>query len=212
FRSSYEHTDPALVGNETRVVVSELSGRRNVHMRAEALGLDLPGRERQVLQRITDLEGTGCQGQAADGPSAILARRSPAAYEPPFELLDYTASVSREADDHPHAQARVRVRIGSEVMETEAEAEGPVEALDRAIRSALLPHYPELHEVHLVDYKVRVIDTHLGTAAKPRVLMESARGEDRWSTVGCSENVIEASWQALWDSLELPLARSRNGR
>lgn len=211
FRSSYEHIDPALVGNETRVVVSELSGRKNVHMRAEALGLDLQGRERQVLQRIKDLESTGFQFEAADGSFEMLVRRSTPGYEPPFELLDYTASVSREADDHPHAKARVRVRVGSEVMETEAEAEGPVEALDRAIRSALLPHYPELSEVHLVDYKVRVIDTHLGTAAKPRVLMESARGEDRWSTVGCSENVIEASWQALWDSLELPLARSRNG-
>lgn len=211
FRSSYEHTDPVLVGNETRVVVSELSGRRNVHMRAEALGLDLQGRERQVLQRIKELESTGFQFEAADGSFEMLVRRSTPGYEPPFVLLDYTAAVSREADDSPMATARVRVRIGAEVVETEAQAEGPVEALDRAIRSALLPHYPELNEVHLADYKVRVIDTHLGTAAKPRVLMESARGEDRWSTVGCSENVIEASWQALWDSLELPLARSRNG-
>lgn len=211
FRGSYEHVDPALIGNETRVVVSELSGRKNVHMRAEALGLDLQGRERQVLQRIKELESTGFQFEAADGSFEMLVRRSTPGYEPPFELLDYTASTSREADDRPHAKARVRVRIGSEVMEMEADAEGPVEALDRAIRRALLPHYPELSEVHLVDYKVRVIDTHLGTAAKPRVLMESARGEDRWSTVGCSENVIEASWQALWDSLELPLARSRNG-
>ena len=211
FRSSYEHIDPAQVGNETRVVVSELSGRKNVHMRAEALGLDLQGREREVLQRIKDLESTGFQFEAADGSFEMLVRRSAPDYEPPFELLDYAASVSREADDSPRATARVRVQIGTEAVETEADAEGPVEALDRAIRSALLPHYPELNEVHLADYKVRVIDTHLGTAAKPRVLMESARGEDRWSTVGCSENVIEASWQALWDSLELPLARSRNG-
>jgi len=94
-------------------------------------------------------------------------------------------------------------------MHTAAEGAGPVNALDQAIRKALLPHYPELTDVHLVDYKVRIVDEHLGTAAKPRVLIESARGEERWSTVGCSENIIEASWQALWDSLELPLLRAR---
>ncbi|MEX2581926.1 MAG: alpha-isopropylmalate synthase regulatory domain-containing protein, partial [Gemmatimonadota bacterium] len=98
------------------------------------------------------------------------------------------------------------------VMQTAADGEGPVNALDSAIRKALLAYYPELSDVHVVDYKVRIIDTHMGSAAKPRVLMESARGEERWSTVGCSENVIEASWQALWDSLELPLVRDREAR
>jgi len=95
------------------------------------------------------------------------------------------------------------------VMHTAAEGAGPVNALDRAIRKALLPHYPELADVQLVDYKVRIVDEHLGTAARPRVLIESACGEERWSTVGCSENIIEASFMALWDSLELPLARRR---
>jgi 2-isopropylmalate synthase len=104
----------------------------------------------------------------------------------------------------------VRVRVGDDVLHTAADADGPVHALDRAIRKALLVYYPELSEVHLVDYKVRVIDTQMGAAAKPRVLMESARGDEHWSTVGCSENIIEASWQALWDSLELPLLRDRD--
>ena len=106
------------------------------------------------------------------------------------------------------AQAIVRLRVGDEVMHTAAEGDGPVNALDRALRKALVPHYPELDQVRLVDYKVRIVDEHLGTAARPRVILESARGTERWSTVGCSENIIEASWLALWDSLELPLLRN----
>jgi 2-isopropylmalate synthase len=212
FRASYEHIDPTLVGNETRVVVSELAGRKNVRMRGEALGLDLDGRERAVLQQIKELEANGFQFEAADGSFELLVRRSAPDYRPPFELLDYTTIVSRQADSAPRVQAMARLRVGDEVMHTAADAEGPVHALDSAIRKALLPYYPELAEVHLVDFKVRIIDTHRGSAAKPRVLIESARGDERWSTVGCSENIIEASWQALWDSLELPLLRDRDVR
>jgi len=109
------------------------------------------------------------------------------------------------------AQATVKLRVGPEVVHTAAEGAGPVNALDCAVRKGLLPHYPELADVHLVDYKVRIVDEHLGTAAKPRVVLESARGSERWSTVGCSENILEASWQALRDSLELPLLRAAEG-
>src|SRR5690606_10819639 len=116
----------------------------------------------------------------------------------------------RQVTVAPGTQAMVRLRGGDVVMHTAAGAEGPVHALDRAIRKALVPYYPRLGEVHLVDFKVRIIDTHMGSAAKPRVLIESARGDEHWSTVGCSENIIEASWQALWDSLELPLLRDRD--
>ncbi|HEY8106453.1 MAG TPA: alpha-isopropylmalate synthase regulatory domain-containing protein, partial [Gemmatimonadales bacterium] len=105
-------------------------------------------------------------------------------------------------------QATVKLRVGEEIMHTAAEGAGPVNALDKALRKALVPHYPELDDVRLVDYKVRIVDEHLGTAARPRVIVESARGTERWSTVGCSENIIEASWLALWDSLELPLLRN----
>ncbi|MEX2571176.1 MAG: citramalate synthase [Gemmatimonadota bacterium] len=210
FRSSYEHVEPALVGNETRVVVSELAGRKNVRMRAEALGLDLEGRERSLLQHIKELESNGFQFEAADGSFEMLVRRSSPDYEAPFELLDYTTLVSKQGAGQPRVQAMVRLRVGGQVMHTAADADGPVHALDRAIRKALLEYYPELAEVHLVDYKVRIIDTHMGSAAKPRVLVETARGDERWSTVGCSENIIEASWQALWDSLELPLLRDRD--
>lgn len=204
---SYQHIDPELVGNELRVVVSELAGRGNVRMRAEALGLMLNGNERAVLQRIKELESGGFQFEAAEGSFEMLVRRASPDYVAPFELLDFTVIVEKRGNNQVMSQATVKLRVGSEVMHTAAEGEGPVNALDKAIRKALLPHYPELAEVHLVDYKVRIVDEHLGTAAKPRVLIESARGEERWSTVGCSENIIEASWQALWDSLELPLLR-----
>ena len=178
-------------------------------MRAEALGLTLNGNERAVLQRIKELESDGFQFEAAEGSFEMLVRRASADYQAPFELMDFTVIVEKRGSNSVMSQATVKLRVGDEVMHTAAEGEGPVNALDQAIRKALLPHYPDLAEVRLVDYKVRIVDEHLGTAAKPRVLIESARGEERWSTVGCSENIIEASWQALWDSLELPLLRSR---
>ncbi len=206
---SYQHIDPELVGNQMRIVVSELSGRGNVRMRAQELGLDLNGNERVVLQRIKELENQGFQFEAAEGSFEMLVRRAAPDYEPPFELLDFTVVVSKHGANDMISQAMVKLKVGDEVMHTAAEGAGPVNALDRAIRKALLPHYPELADVQLADYKVRIVDEHLGTAAKPRVLIESARGEERWSTVGCSENIIEASFMALWDSLELPLARRR---
>jgi 2-isopropylmalate synthase len=208
---SYEHIDPALVGNRTRVVVSELAGRRNVRMRAEALGLELQERERAVLQRIKELENRGFQFEAADGSFEMLVRRSSPDYVPPFELQDFTVIAVQEGNaETSRVQAIVKIRVGDQVMHTAAEGGGPVDALDAAIRKALLPHYPRLAEVHLVDYKVRIVDAHRGTAARPRVLIESGRGDERWSTVGCSENIIQASWQALSDSFELPLLRERD--
>jgi 2-isopropylmalate synthase len=208
--SSYEHVDPAAVGNETRVVVSELAGRKNVRMRAEALGLELSGRELSVLQRVKELENQGFQFEAADGSFEMPVRRTAPDYHPPFELLDFTVIVSKSGIENSRVQATTKLRVHDEVMHTAAEGDGPVNALDAAIRKALIPHYPQLADVHLVDYKVRIVDAHRGTAAKPRVVIESGRGDERWSTVGCSENVIEASWQALWDSLELPLLRDRD--
>jgi 2-isopropylmalate synthase len=206
---SYQHIDPTLVGNEMRVVVSELSGRVNVKMRARALGLELNGSEREVLKQIKDLENQGFQFEAAEGSFEMLMRRAAPGYDPPFELLDFTVLIEKRGANGVLAQATVKLKVGEEVVHTAAEGAGPVNALDRAIRKALLPHYPELAGVHLVDYKVRIVDEHLGTAARPRVVIESACGEERWSTVGCSENIITASWLALWDSLELPLLRWR---
>src|SRR5256884_7438458 len=201
---SYQHIDPALGGDEMRVVVSELSGRQNVRLRADALGLAAGG---DVLQQVKTLEHVGHQFEAADGSFEMLVRRSAPDYRPPFELLGFTVIVEGRSGGDTTAQAMVQLRVDGEVIHTAAEGAGPVNALDCAVRKALLPRYPELADVHLVDYKVRIVDEHLGTAARPRVVVESAREAERWSTMGCSENIIEASWQALRDALELPLAR-----
>jgi 2-isopropylmalate synthase len=206
---SYQHVDPAAVGNEMRVVVSEVAGRRNVRLRAEALGLAAGDAEGSVLQRIKELELQGFQFEAAEGSFEMLLRRSAKGYRAPFELDDFTVIVEKRGGGGSRAQATVRIRVAGEMMLTAADGDGPVNALDRAVRKALLPHYPALAEVHLVDYKVRIVDEHLGTGARPRVVIESARGAERWSTVGCSENIIEASWLALCDGLELPLLRDR---
>jgi 2-isopropylmalate synthase len=204
---SYQHVDPAAVGNEMRVVVSEVAGRRNVRLRAAALGLAADEAEGSVLQRIKELEHQGFQFEAAEGSFEMLVRRATPGYQAPFELEDFTVIVEKRGGGGSRAQATVRIRVGAERMLTAADGDGPVNALDRAVRKALLPHYPSLAEVHLVDYKVRIVDEHLGTGARPRVIIESARGAERWSTVGCSENIIEASWMALCDGLELPLLR-----
>jgi 2-isopropylmalate synthase len=205
--ASYQHVDPELVGNEMRVVVSEVAGRRNVRLRAQALGVDHGADEGQVLQRIKELEHRGFQFEAAEGSFEMLIRRAAPGYRAPFELLDFTVIVEKRGGQGVQAQATVKLRVGDEIMHTAAEGAGPVNALDRALRKALLPFYPTLADVQLVDYKVRIVDEHLGTGARPRVIVESARGAERWSTVGCSENIIEASWLALWDALELPLHR-----
>ncbi len=205
---SYQHVDPAAVGNASRVVVSEVAGRRNVSLRARELGLPTAGEE-EVLRRIKELEHRGFQFEAAEGSFEMLVRRAAPGYRAPFALEDFTVIVEkRGGNGGARAQATVKLRVRDEVMHTAAEGEGPVSALDRAVRKALLPHYPGLAEVHLVDYKVRIVDEHLGTGARPRVVIESARGAERWSTVGCSENIIEASWLALCDALELALLRS----
>jgi 2-isopropylmalate synthase len=206
---SYQHIEPTLVGNELRVVVSELSGRGNIRMRAEQMGLKLNGNEQAVVKRIKELENKGFQFEAADGSFEMLIRRSNPDYTPPFELLDFTVIVEKRGNNTIYTQATARVQVGGEVVLTASDGEGPVNALDCAIRKALVPHYPQLEEVKLVDYKVRIIDEHRGTAAVPRVMIESACGDERWITVGASQNIIEASWQALWDSLELPLIRER---
>ena len=209
---SYQHVDPAAVGNEMRVVVSEVAGRRNVRLRAEALGLAADEAEGSVLRRIKELELQGFQFEAAEGSFEMLLRRAAQGYEAPFELDDFTVIVEKRGGGGSRAQATVRIRVAGEMVLTAADGDGPVNALDRAVRKALLPHYPALADVHLVDYKVRIVDEHLGTGARPRVVIESARGAERWSTVGCSENIIEASWLALCDGLELPLLRDREAR
>jgi 2-isopropylmalate synthase len=209
---SYQHIDPQLVGNQRRVVVSELSGRGNVRMRAGELGVKVNGNEKVVLQKIKELENLGFQYEAAEGSFELLVRRSDPGYSAPFEMLDAMVVVEQRRGLPMLAEATVKLRVGDEIVHTAAEGNGPVNALDKAMRKALVPFYPELANVHLVDYKVRILDEQSATAAITRVLIEAARGDERWSTVGCSANIIEASWQALVDSLELPLLRAQDAQ
>ena len=206
---SYEHISPESVGNRRKVVVSELSGRGNVRLRAGEMGVDATGSERELVGRIKELENEGYQFEAADGSFELLVRRAKADYIPPFEVLDVVVLSERRRGNSMFAEATVKVKIGVEVVHTVAEGSGPVHALDGAFHKALNIAFPLLRDVHLVDYKVRILDPEAATGAKTRVLIEAARGEERWSTIGVSPNIIEASATALADALELPLARAR---
>jgi 2-isopropylmalate synthase len=209
--ASYEHIPPERVGNLRKVVVSELSGRVNVRVRAAEMGLDAQGTEPAVLARVKELESKGYQFEAAEGSFELLVRRSQAGYVRPFEILDVVVIAERRGGEgEMFAEATVKVRVGEQVVHEVAEGDGPVHALDRALRKALEPLYPGLGDVRLADYKVRILDPESATAAKTRVLIEGAREEERWSTIGVSQNIIEASCEALADSLELYLARARD--
>ena len=207
---SYQHVAPELVGNETRVLVSELSGRSNIAYKLAELGLDgQVGDEeiRRLSQRIKELESQGFQFEGAEGSFELLVRRNRPGYRPPFEVLDFLVLVEKRSHGDILAEAVVKAQVDSEIMHTAAEGDGPVNALDNAMRKALLRFYPELDGVHLTDYKVRIVDEKAATAALTRVLIDASDGEHSWATIGCSVNIIEASFQALIDSLELPLLR-----
>ena len=209
---SYQHIDPSQVGNRPRVLVSELSGKRNILYKAKELGLDLPlqGKEIQkLLEQVKLLESRGFQYENAEASFELLLHRAKPDYKPPFELVDFMVVVEKRR--RPPAQknleemlseAVVKVRVGDEVMHTAAEGNGPVNALDQALRKALLRFYPSLAQVRLVDYKVRILEESVGTGSQVRVLIESSDGVGEWRTVGGSTNIIEASWLALADSLE----------
>jgi 2-isopropylmalate synthase len=207
--SSYEHIPPERVGNRRKVVVSELAGRGNIRMRAQELGLEVRGNERDLVNRIKELENQGYQFEAAEGSFELLVRRADPAYVKPFELIDVISLAEQRQGREMLAEAIIKVRVNGEVVHTAAEGDGPVHALDRALRKALVPSFPALADVVLTDYKVRILDPESHTDAKTRVLLEAAIGEERWSTIGVSQNIIEASWEALADSFELHLLRTR---
>ncbi|HKZ50897.1 MAG TPA: citramalate synthase [Dehalococcoidia bacterium] len=213
YEDAYQHIDPALVGNEPRVLVSELAGQRNVGAKLKELGVDLrltAEQARHIVERVKLMESEGYQYEGAEASFELLVRRTLAGYEPPFVLEDFIVLERR----HPAGEAReilseamAKVRVGDEVIHTAAEGNGPVNALDGAVRKALLEFYPSLEAVKLADYKVRIIDSGAGTGASVRVLIECTDGEKRWTTVGASTDIIEASWLALADSLEWWLTR-----
>ena len=213
---TYEHINPDLVGNHRRVRVSELWGLSNIFSKAQELGLNLKQgspQARELIQQIKDLEHRGYQYEAADASLELLLRRALGQSHEFFALEKLQIHVDKRPDDGEaiNTEATIKLRVGDQVMHTAAEGNGPVAALDNALRKALEGFYPCLGEMHLVDYKVRVLDGKDGTYSTVRVLIESSDNQDVWSTVGVSENIIEASWQALADSMNYALLKSEIG-
>ena len=207
--ASYQHVDPALVGNTMRVLVSELSGRANVLSKAEEMGEKLgAGAESEAVQLIKEAEARGMSYEGAEASVALLLRRQKEDYVPVFSIVDYKAEVGRRLGTQTFAEATVKVRIGDDVMHTVAEGNGPVAALDAALRKAITPLYPSIEEIHLTDYKVRILDSVSGTEAITRVLIDFSDEHGSWSTVGASPNIIEASLDAVVDGIEWGLGRS----
>lgn len=206
--SSYEHIDPSLVGNERRILVSELSGKSNIAEKLGEYGLEQDQELlAKVLERVQDLENEGYQFEAAEASFVLLVEKLAGRFAPQFERLRYRVSVAGRMQGEPVTEASVKVRIGEALEHTVSEGDGPVNALDGALRKALEPHFPRLKEMDLVDYKVRVINARAGTAARVRVVIESKDLDTMWGTVGVSENVIEASWLALIDAFDHKLAK-----
>ncbi len=216
---SYQHADPTQVGNRQRVVVSELSGRRNIIYKARELGIDLPSqgeKTQELLEQIKRLESRGFQYENAEASLELLLHRAKPDYQPPFALVDFMVVVetrrrqpTQRSQEETLAEAIIKVRVGTEIIHTAAEGNGPVNALDQALRKTLLQFYPSLAAVKLVDYKVRILEESIGTESQVRVLIESSDGVQAWTTVGSSTNIIEASWLALADSLEYWLVKEK---
>jgi 2-isopropylmalate synthase len=207
---AYEHIDPALVGNQTRVVVSELSGRGNVLAKAEEFDVELEaGAESAVLRGLKEREARGFAFEAAEASVALMMRRESPSYVAPFQLIDYKIIVGQREREEAFSEATIKLRVRGEVVHTAAEGRGPVGALDAALRKALVAAYPLVNGIRLEDYKVRILDSMHGTDAIVRVMIDSSYGETRWSTVGASSNVLEASWLALADGIEYGLGEIR---
>ena len=204
--SSYQHIDPTLVGNQRKTVISELSGRGNVLEKADQFGLSVSSAQaRDVLNQIKALEAKGFSFEGAEASVSMMLQRMQADYVPPFELIDFTVTVEHRQGRGILAEATVKVRVGDKIMHTAAEGSGPVGALDTALRKALIDIYPQIANIRLDDYKVRILDSDSGTDASVRVLIDTKNGSQRWSTIGASTNIIEASWHAIADSFEYAL-------
>jgi 2-isopropylmalate synthase len=206
---SYEHLPPESVGNQRRILVSELSGRSNIIAKTEKFRISEDGDLMlRILNAVQDLEAAGYQFEAAEASFDLLVLKQMGQFQAGFELDHYRVNIVNQQRD-PMIEAVIKLKTGDEIQHVVGEGDGPVNALDSALRKALLPVYPELAEMSLVDYRVRVINSTEGTAARVRVVIESRDGESVWTTVGVSENIIEASWIALVDAVEYKIHRNR---
>ncbi len=212
---AYEHMEPALVGNQRRVLVSDLSGKSNVEYKAKELGVELGGNgydSKKIVSEIKQLEQQGYQFDVAEGSFKILMEKFTDQFEPLFRLESFRVTIEKDKDGPCSSQATIKISVGENQEITAAEGYGPVSALDNALRKALDKFFPDLDTMRLVDFKVRVIDGGRGTAAKVRVFIESRDQDQIWSTIGVSEDIIEASWQALADSFQFKLANEKRIR
>ena len=209
---TYEHIEPELVGNRRRFLISELAGKTPIILKAKEIELDLDKKSpeaKNILKLLKDMELKGYQFETADASFELFMKRALKKYEDFFKLEGFKVIVEKRADNRVFSEATIRVRVNNKECYTAAEGDGPVNALDTAIRKALNEFYPNLAKMHLSDFKVRVLDAKAGTAAKVRVLIESQDEHDAWTTVGVHENIIEASWQALVDSIEYKLLKDK---
>ena len=208
-RLTYEHIDPESVGNRQRILISDLSGKSNIIFKAKEFGIDVDGDDpkiRKILKNLKYLENLGYQYEGAEGSFELLMHDALGDKETFFDFVGFRVIVEkRQEDEEPISEATVKIRVNGVLEVTAAEGTGPVDALNKAIQKALVKFYPELEEVNLFDYKVRILDEKKGTRSKIRVLIESGDHHSKWGTVGVSENIIEASWQALIDSIEYKL-------
>ena len=209
---TYEHIDPSLVGNRRRILVSDLSGRATIKQKAEEFGLKLSKNDpvaMEVLEELKELENQGFQFEAAEASFELLVNKTMGKTKKYFELVGFRVIDQKQSEGKdPVAEATIQIRVGGQLEHTAAIGNGPVNALDKALRKSLEKFYPELKNVELVDYKVRVLPGLAGTGAKVRVLIESTDGLDSWGTVGVSHDIIEASWQALVDSINYKMYKT----
>ena len=210
---SYEHVSPEAVGNSRRIIISELSGASNLLVKSEKLAL-LKDKTlvRKILRQVQDLENEGYQFETAEASFDLIVRRHLGRYRKFFELDHYRTVILKSNDIEPVTEAIVKIKVNDKMEHHVAEGDGPVNALDAALRKAIEPHYPTIKEMQLVDYRVRVVNPKAATAAKVRVVIESRDPHQHWGTIGVSENIIDASWQALVDSIEYKLLTEEDRR
>jgi 2-isopropylmalate synthase len=209
---AYEHIRPELVGNRQRILVSDLAGKSNIAFKAKEFGIDVGDNDalnKKIVREIKHLEDQGFQFDAADGSLALLMKKITGVFKEPFTLQCFSVTNGKTGNHPSQCLATIKISVGDEVELTAAEGNGPVNALDHALRKALIKFYPQISEVHLVDFKVRIVEGSEGTAARVKVLLDSRDAEELWSTIGVSENIIEASWQALVDSIQYKLSKDR---
>lgn len=209
---TYEHIEPELVGNHRKVLISELAGRSNVEFKAREMGINMPSDARlskEILKKIKCMEDKGYQFEAAEGSFELIIRRSTREYTPFFILRGFRVITEKTENNAMVCEATIKVEVDNIIEHTAANGDGPVDALDNALRKALEKFYPEIKEIQLTDYKVRVLNEKKGTGAAVRVLIDQKRAAQHWGTVGVSENIIEASWQALVDGIEYMLLKKK---